>query len=67
MLVLTFQIGDTPLAIDIRRVREVVPRVFCSASTAAPIGKRASSFIVAKWCPLSTCIAWPGTSPARRI
>lgn len=27
MLVLTFQIGDDTLAIDIRRVREVVPRV----------------------------------------
>ncbi|MEI7686571.1 MAG: chemotaxis protein CheW, partial [Planctomycetota bacterium] len=27
MLALTFQIGDEKLAIDIRRVREVVPRV----------------------------------------
>ena len=27
MMVLTFQVGREPLALDIRRVREVVPRV----------------------------------------
>jgi hypothetical protein len=27
MLVLTFQVGREPLTLDIRRVREVVPRV----------------------------------------
>ena len=36
MLVLTFQIGDTRLALDIRRVREVVPRVELKRSPTGP-------------------------------
>lgn len=36
MLVLTFQIGDDRLALDIRRVREVVPRVRLDRVTSAP-------------------------------
>jgi chemotaxis-related protein WspB len=36
MLVLTFQIGDDKLAIDIRRVREVVPRVRLSPVSGSP-------------------------------
>ncbi len=36
MLVLTFQIGDNRLALDIRRVREVVPRVELKRSPTGP-------------------------------
>ena len=36
MLVLTFQIGDNRLALDIRRVREVVPRVELRRSPNGP-------------------------------
>ncbi len=36
MLVLMFQIGDNRLALDIRRVREVVPRVHLDRPTMAP-------------------------------
>ena len=36
MLALTFQIGDNRLALDIRRVREVVPRVELSRAANAP-------------------------------
>ena len=36
MLVLTFQIGDHRLALDIRRVREVVPRVELKRSPTGP-------------------------------
>ena len=36
MLVLTFQIGDMRLALDIRRVREVVPRVELKRSPSGP-------------------------------
>jgi chemotaxis-related protein WspB len=36
MLVLTFQIGDNRLALDIRRVREVVPRVELKHSPTGP-------------------------------
>ena len=36
MLVLTFQIGDNRLALDIRRVREVVPRVELKRSLTGP-------------------------------
>jgi chemotaxis-related protein WspB len=36
MLVLTFQIGDNRLALDIRRVREVVPRVRLDRVASAP-------------------------------
>lgn len=36
MLVLTFQIGDNRLALDIRRVREVVPRVHLDRPAMAP-------------------------------
>ena len=37
MLVLTFQIGDTRLALDIRRVREVVPRVELKRAPDGPV------------------------------
>ena len=36
MLVLTFQVGREPLALDIRRVREVVPRVRLQPVSGAP-------------------------------
>jgi chemotaxis-related protein WspB len=36
MLVLTFQVGSEPLALDIRRVREVVPRVRLRPVSGAP-------------------------------
>ncbi|MBY0229745.1 MAG: chemotaxis protein CheW, partial [Gemmataceae bacterium] len=36
MLALTFQIGDNRLALDIRRVREVVPRVELRRAPSAP-------------------------------
>jgi chemotaxis-related protein WspB len=36
MLVLTFQIGDDRLALDIRRVREVVPRVRLDRAASSP-------------------------------
>jgi chemotaxis-related protein WspB len=36
MLALTFQIGDEKLALDIRRVREVVPRVRLQRVSGAP-------------------------------
>src|SRR3954467_15131623 len=36
MLVLTFQIGDDRLALDIHRVREVVPRVALRKPAASP-------------------------------
>lgn len=36
MLVLTFQIGDNRLALDIHRVREVVPRVALRRPAASP-------------------------------
>ena len=36
MLVLTFQVGSERLALDIRRVREVVPRVRLTAVQGAP-------------------------------
>jgi chemotaxis-related protein WspB len=36
MLVLTFQVGDDRLALDIRRVREVVPRVPLQRGAGAP-------------------------------
>src|SRR5207248_107653 len=36
MLVLTFQVGPEPLALDIRRVREVVPRVRLRPVSGAP-------------------------------
>ena len=36
MLVLTFQIGDNRLALDVRRVREVVPRVRLRPVSGAP-------------------------------
>jgi chemotaxis-related protein WspB len=36
MLALTFQIGDEKLALDIRRVREVVPRVRLRSVSGAP-------------------------------
>jgi chemotaxis-related protein WspB len=35
-LVLTFQVGSEPLALDIRHVREVVPRVRLQAVSGAP-------------------------------
>ncbi len=38
MLVLTFQIGHDRLALDIRRIREVVPRVQLNRVAAAPLG-----------------------------
>ena len=36
MMVLTFQVGREPLALDIRRVREVVPRVRLQPVSGAP-------------------------------
>src|SRR5262245_9214114 len=36
MLVLTFQVGREPLALDIRRVREVLPRVRLRPVSGAP-------------------------------
>jgi chemotaxis-related protein WspB len=36
MLVLTFQVGDDRLALDIRRVREVVPRVRLERGAGSP-------------------------------
>src|SRR5215207_737208 len=36
MLVLTFQVGNDRLALDIRRVREVVPRVQLDRSAGSP-------------------------------
>src|SRR5438067_1309667 len=36
MLVLTFQVGQEPLALDIHRVREVVPRVCLRPVSGAP-------------------------------
>jgi chemotaxis-related protein WspB len=36
MLVLTFQVGREPLALDIRRVREVLPRVRLQSVSGAP-------------------------------
>jgi len=44
MLVLTFQIGDDTLAIDIRKVREVVPRVCLRHVSGAP-GWHAGVFV----------------------
>ena len=56
MLVLTFQIGSTCLALDVRRIHEVVPWSSCSALNALRPGLSAFSFIVAAWCRSLTCI-----------
>src|SRR5947207_12901891 len=44
MLVLTFRVGREPLALDIRRVREVLPRVCLRPVSGAP-GWLAGAFV----------------------